>query len=511
MATTTAKTAEEIRKASIAAAQGTKTVYPTVANQDSTRSLYPTTTTDRLAGSGLAESGPPARIPGVPNPNSTPTTTTPETTTPTTTPTTTTPPATTPTTTTPEVITPPTVDYAAQIQAAIAAMQASSTQQSEATAAREAAAAAALQQEKEATAIRQAQAQASLKAAMDAQLAAQVGTFNSERAKIPGQTETANNAASATGMVNAQHIRNALNQMGLLQSGESATQQLTNNIGVASNINANNLAGQQLDASFADKIVAAQAQAAVDYNTAAYQYGRDAVADNQWLVTSGQAQQQINNQSSQFAQSLGLSQAQLAAQIAQNGAQNALAQAGLDQNASQFAAQLGLSTAQYYSGLAQWALNYNASVDQQEFENGIQVGNTTGNYPGDVSNGTDRVVVNPDGTISVVPVDATDPVEETPTTDVVDASGNITPDLEGTTKGKTGTEWKNYAIVGPGTNAPATNAGGYALTGYRLTYTSHGKKYYAPIYADQLPAGVVPAGSTKIGTRDDGVPQYKNV
>jgi len=504
MATTASQTADEIRKASIAAAQasGTRNLYDT-----------PTTTADRLAGSGLAESGPPARIPGVPNPNSTPAATTPDTTTPATTPETTTPTTTTPTTPTSETITPttPPVDYAAQIQAAIAAMQATSNQQAEATAAREAAAEAARQAEAEAIRVRQAQALANLKSTMEGQLAAQVGTYNTERAKIPGQTETANNTASATGMVNAQHIRNALNQMGLLQSGESATRQLANNIGVASNINANNLAGQQLDASFADKIVAAQAQAAVDYNTAAYQYGRDAVADNQWLVTSGQAQQQINNQSAQFAQTLGLSQAQLAAQISQNGAQNALAQAGLDQNASQFAAQLGLSTAQYYSGLAQWALNYNASVDQQEFENGIQVGNTTGNYPGDVSNGTDRVVVNPDGTISVVPVEATDPVEETPTTDVIDASGNITPDLEGTTKGKTGTEWKNYAIVGPGTNAPATNAGGYALTGYRLTYTSHGKKYYAPIYADQLPAGVVPAGSTKIGTRDDGMPQYKNV
>jgi len=504
MATTASQTADEIRKASIAAAQasGTRNLYDT-----------PTTTTDRLAGSGLAESGPPAMIPGVPNPNSTPASTTPDTTTPATTPETTTPPTTTPTTSTPEATTTttPPVDYAAQIQAAIAAMQATSNQQAEATAAREAAAEAARQAEAEAIRIRQAQALANLKTTMEGQLAAQVGTYNTERAKIPGQTETANNTASSTGMVNAQHIRNALSQMGLLQSGESATQQLANNSNTANNINANNLAGQQLDASFADKIVAAQAQAAVDYNTAAYQYGRDAVADNQWLVTSGQAQQQIDNQSSQFAQSLGLSQQQLAAQIAQNGAQNSLAQAGLDQNASQFAAQLGLSTQQYYSGLQQWALNYNASVGQQEFENGIAVGNTTGNYPGDVSTGTDRVVVNPDGSISIVPVEATDPVEETPTTDVIDASGNITPDLEGTTTGKTGTEWKNYAIVGPGTNAPATNAGGYALTGYRLTYTSHGKKYYAPIYADQLPAGVVPAGSTKTGTRDDGIPQYKNV
>jgi len=500
MATTASQTADEIRKASVAAAQasGTKNLYDT-----------PTTTTDRLAGSGLAESGPPARIPGVPNPNSTPAATTPDTTTPATTPETTTPTTTTPAATTPEVITPPPVDYAAQIQAAIAAMQATSNQQAEATAAREAAAEAARQAEAEAIRIRQAQALANLKTTMEGQLAAQVGTYNTERAKIPGQTETANNTASSTGMVNAQHIRNALSQMGLLQSGESATQQLANNSNTANNINANNLAGQQLDASFADKIVAAQAQAAVDYNTAAYQYGRDAVADNQWLVTSGQAQQQISNQSSQFAQTLGLSQQQLAAQIAQNGAQNSLAQAGLDQNASQFAQQLGLSTQQYYAGLAQWALNYNASVDQTEFENGIAIHNATGNYPGNVSSGTDRVVVNDDGSISIVPVDATDPVEETPETDVIDASGNVTPDMNGTTTDKSGVRWNNYPVVSPGEVAPSTNANGATLTGYRWTYTSHGKKYYVPIYSDQFTAGSAdPKGYRKTGDIG-GIPTYK--
>ena len=496
MATTTAQTAEEIRKASIAAAQaegGTKTLYDTSSTTTgkSTPVISPSTS---------------GKISAV-NPTTTPTTTTPETT-PTTTPATTTPPATTPTTTTPEVITPPPVDYAAQIQAAISAMQATSSQQAEATAAREAAAEAARQQEAEAIRIRQAQALANLKSTMEGQLAAQVGTYNTERAKIPGQTETANNTASATGMVNAQHIRNALNQMGLLQSGESATQQLSNNIGVASNINANNLAGQQLDASYADKIVAAQAKAAVDYNTAAYQYGRDAVADNQWLVTSGQAQQQINNQSAQFAQTLGMSQQQLAVQIAQNGAQNALAAAGLAQNASQFAAQLGLSTAEYYSGLAQWALNYNAAVDQTEFNNGIAVGNTTGNYAGNVSSGTDRVVINADGSISTVPVDAVDPVAETPTTDVMDDSGNIKVDLNGTTADKNGFKWNNYEVVPPGEVAPSKNARGDTLVGYRQTYTSHGKRYYVPIYSDQMSSGTIPAGYSKNGDID-GIPTYK--
>jgi len=498
-------TAEEIRRASIAAAQ-----------TDSQKSLY-TTPSNALPNPNNPASPDPltgaTRFNALPNPNnpaSPEPTANPNTTSPTTPPVTPETPATTPPATTPEVIPPvtPTVDYAAQIQAAIAAMQASSNQQTEAAAAREAAAAATRQAEAEAIRVRQTQALADLKSTMEGQLASQVGTLNTERSKIPGQTETANNAASSTGMVNAQHIRNALSQMGLLQSGESATQQLANNSNTANNINANNLAGQQLDASFADKIVAAQAQAAVDYNKASYQYGRDAVADNQWLVTSGQAQQSINNQSSQFAQSLGMSQQQLAAEIAQNGAQNSLAAAGLAQNASQFAAQMGLSTAEYYSGLQQWALNYNATIDQQEFNNGIAVGNTTGNYPGDISSGTDRVVVNPDGTISVVPVDVTDPVVEDQVGDVIDDSGNITPDMNGTTTDKSGTRWNNYPVVGPDHVAPSKNANGDTLVGYRLSYSSHGKKYYVPMYSDQIGSGVVPRGYRKTGDID-GIPTYK--
>ena len=365
------------------------------------------------------------------------------------------------------------------------------------------------QTQAQADSIRQAQAMASLKSTYDAQLASTIGTYNTERAKIPGQTETANNTASSTGMVNAQHIRNALSQMGLLQSGESATQQLANDSNVANNINANNLAGQQLDASYADKITAAIAQNAVDYNTAAYQYGRDAVSDSQWAVTSAQAQQQINNQSSQFAQTLGLSQQQLAATIAQNGAQNALAAAGLAQNASQFAAQLGLSTSEYYAGLAQWALNYNASVDQTEFNNGIAIGNITGNYAGNVSTGTDRVVINADGTISTVPVDAVDPVTET-TTDVMDESGNIKVDLTGKTTDKSGFGWNNYEVVGPDHVAPSKNANGATLTGYRLVSTTGSKKYYIPIYSDQMSSGTLPRGYRKTGDID-GIPTYKEL
>jgi len=133
---------------------------------------------------------------------------------------------------------------------------------------------------------------ATLKEGYDKQLAAQLQTYNTERAKIPAQTTVTNNEASSRGKINAQQIRNALAQMGLLQSGESATQQLANDISTANYINTNRLQAQNLDASYADKMAAAIAQNAVNYNNAAYQLGRDATSDNQWNQTFAQQQAQ---------------------------------------------------------------------------------------------------------------------------------------------------------------------------------------------------------------------------
>lgn len=133
---------------------------------------------------------------------------------------------------------------------------------------------------------------ATLKEGYDKQLAAQLQTYNTERAKIPAQTTVTNNEASSRGKINAQQIRNALAQMGLLQSGESATQQLANDISTANYINTNRLQAQNLDASYADKMAAAIAQNAVNYNNAAYQLGRDATSDSQWNQTFAQQQAQ---------------------------------------------------------------------------------------------------------------------------------------------------------------------------------------------------------------------------
>lgn len=197
---------------------------------------------------------------------------------------------------------------------------------------------------------------AALKPVYDNQLQATINPYKTAQANIPAQTATLNNQASSTGMVNAQHIRNALAQMGLLQSGESASQQLTNDVGTANNINANNLAGQQLDASYNDKIAAATAQNALDYNNA---------------VTHA----------SEFAQTMGLSQAQLANTIAQQGIDNVYKDNTFAQAANQFAQQMGLSQAQYASGLDQWAKTFSAQQVQNNINNAINSVPVTGRIP----------------------------------------------------------------------------------------------------------------------------------
>jgi len=164
-----------------------------------------------------------------------------------------------------------------------------------------------------------------------------IGTLNTERAKLPGQTTTLNDTASSQGMENAQRVRNSLAQMGLLQSGESASQQLLNNTNTSNQINANNLQGQELDTQFGNKISSAQtdlaskvkqinnaialaqsqgdenalmvlqdaqakianagAQGAVDYNTFAYKAGQDATNNrmNQQQIDARNVQDALDN------------------------------------------------------------------------------------------------------------------------------------------------------------------------------------------------------------------------
>jgi HRD ubiquitin ligase complex, ER membrane component len=488
---------------------------------------------------GLPNPHDPNSPPGLPNPNTNPpgTNNTPATTNP---PADTNPPTTTdstpnppPTSSTPSTSTTPTVDYAAQMKAALEAQQAALaamyTQQAQAQA----------EQIRQAIAAQIAQSEAT-KADYTNQMNAAITSLNTERGNLPGQVTAENNQASANGAMSAQHIRSALAQMGLLQSGESASQQLANDATVGNNINANNLQGQQIDAQYANQIAAyqadlvsktkaindaiAQAQANGDTNALAAlqqaqaQIALSAAQNNTTLnqyqyqiwqdaIKNSQAQQQINNQASQFAQQLGLSQQQLAAQISQWGASNALEAQGLQQQASQFAQQLGLTRQQFLAQMQQWAATYNAGLAQQGFQNGITLGELTGSYAGDVDPGTPRVTVNPDGSIGTVPVTTTDPSTTTGT--ILDISGN--PVVQGTTTtGPTGITWNNYPLVGSKDDAPPTNSSGATLTGYRLVATTAGKSYYMPIYSDQLPAGSVPTGA-KIAGKKNGLPIFKGV
>jgi hypothetical protein len=194
----------------------------------------------------------------------------------------------------------------------------------------------------QATKIRQALASQSqqadaTKADYTNQMNTAIGTLNTERAKLPGQTTTLNNTASFQGMNNERNTRNSLAQQGLLQSGESGTQQLMNDVGTANNINANNLQGQQLDTNFGNQIASDQtdlaskvkaindaiaiAQASGDENSLAaltnaqnqialsaaqnnttmnnfqYQNSKDVAGNNQWQQTFDQqkAQDAANN------------------------------------------------------------------------------------------------------------------------------------------------------------------------------------------------------------------------
>lgn len=382
-------------------------------------------------------------------------------------------------------------DYAAQMRQAIAEQQAATAAMYQQQAEQQA------EQIRQAVARQIAQANAT-KEDYTNQTNAAIQTWNTQRDALPGQVTTENNQASANGVASAQHIRSALAQMGLLQSGESASQQLANDATVGNNINANNLAGQQLDAQYVDKIAAAQTD----------------LASKTKAINDAIAQAQANGDTNAL-EALKTAQAQTNAAIAANNAalnnaQTQLYQFGVTSGQTQQqidnqASQLGLTKAQFLAQLRQWALGYNADLAQQGFNNGVTVGNLTGNYGGDISTGTPQVTVNPDGTISTIPVTTDNPTTAT----TLDISGN--PVIEGSiVTGPTGITWNNYPIVGPNNDAPPTNPSGATLTGYRLVATTNGKKYYMPIYSDQLPAGSVPTGAKTSGKKN-GVPVFKGV
>lgn len=196
---------------------------------------------------------------------------------------------------------------------------------------------------KQALAQQQLTADANLKD-LNTQYGASIDTLNTDRAKLPQQTTDLNNDASLRGQQNASKIRNAMAQMGILQSGESASQGLQNDTNTSNQVNANNLQQQTLDADFGQKIATAQqelanksdqirqamalaqsqgdenaltalkdAQAQINASTAAnatalqnwqYQIGRDTTSDNQWNQTFNANQAQLATQNAMNAANL---------------------------------------------------------------------------------------------------------------------------------------------------------------------------------------------------------------
>ena len=182
------------------------------------------------------------------------------------------------------------------------------------------------------------------------QMNTSIGTLNTERAKIPGQVETANNTASSRGMVNAQSIRNSLAQMGLLQSGESASQQLLNDTSVSNNINANTMQGREIDTQLGSRIASSQAELASKIKAIndAISVAR-ASGDENALMALTQAQNQI-----------------------------ALSAANNNATMNNFQYQLG----QDATANNRWNQTFEQQKAQDAFNNGIAEGNLTGYYGG---------------------------------------------------------------------------------------------------------------------------------
>lgn len=184
---------------------------------------------------------------------------------------------------------------------------------------------------KAALAAQQATANANMSSLNDTYGAA-INSLNTERAKIPGQTTVMNNSASSLGQQTAQKIRTAMAQMGLLQSGESASQALQNDTSTANNINNNNVNQQNLDADYGNKIAAAQQELASKLAAI-----RDAMkvaqenGDAQSLAIAQDAAAQINAEGAKNA----LAYQQWANTIAQQNFTNGIAQQTLDNQTAQ--------------------------------------------------------------------------------------------------------------------------------------------------------------------------------
>ncbi|AHF08558.1 hypothetical protein [Desulfitobacterium metallireducens] len=214
---------------------------------------------------------------------------------------------------------------------------------------------------------RQAQQGEATKTDYTNQMNTAIGTLNTERGKIPGQVTNLNNQASAQGIANTQRTRNNLAQMNLLQSGESASQQLLNDTTTENNINANNLQGQQLNADFGTKIATAQTDLASkikqinDAISLAQVQGDESslaiLQDAQAKIANAGAQSALdyNNwayKATQDATTNRMTQQQIDARNVQNALDNVFRQSQADQQARQFQDTFGLQKEQLASDIS---------------------------------------------------------------------------------------------------------------------------------------------------------------
>lgn len=127
-------------------------------------------------------------------------------------------------------------------------------------------------------------------------------TAQNQARELPGQFTQLNNQASNRGQINAQRIRTAMAQMGLGQSGESASQQLQQGIDTSNQINTNNQQLQKLTTDINTQITGLQGEKAA--KIAAIQQAiadAEASGDDNAALALSEAQAKIVSEASQNA------------------------------------------------------------------------------------------------------------------------------------------------------------------------------------------------------------------
>lgn len=137
---------------------------------------------------------------------------------------------------------------------------------------------------------------------LESQYGTAIQTAQNYGAQLPGQFTQYNNQASNRGYVNAQRIRTAMAQMGLGQSGASASQQLEQSLATDNQINSNNQELQNLTTDINTQVTGLQGEKASKV-AAIRQAIADAEAsgDEQAALALSEVQAKIASEASQNA------------------------------------------------------------------------------------------------------------------------------------------------------------------------------------------------------------------